>query len=187
MSVPDTAVAARHTTVPFVRAAVPADHPAIRDVVIAAYRQYAELVAWDVFFPYLVDVLDLERPARHGRSGIAPIMSFAYLRHLTPEERKGWFVYGYSQQRFSEPFYFGRIRHMVLAFFFDNSDNIRFTISPVGGGVSILPGRSCPAWDWLWLIPHARAGRTYTLRVRMLYKPFRGEEDILAEFTRWRG
>jgi len=109
------------------------------------------------------------------------------LRHLTSEERKGWFVYGYSQQRFSEPFYFGRIRHMVLAFFFDNSDNIRFTISPVGGGVSILPGRSCPAWDWLWLIPHARAGRTYTLRARMLYKPFRGEEDILAEFTRWRG
>jgi ribosomal protein S18 acetylase RimI-like enzyme len=69
MSVPDikTAVAARQNTVPLVRDAVPADYSAIRDVVIAAYRQYGELIAWDVFFPYLVDLLDLERHARHGR------------------------------------------------------------------------------------------------------------------------
>lgn len=109
------------------------------------------------------------------------------LRYLSPAERKAFFAYGYSQQRFSEPFYLGRIRHMVLAFFFDDGDNIRFTISPVGGGVSILPGQSCPAWDWLWLVPKARVGRPYTLRVRMLYKPFVSREEILQEFTRWRG
>jgi hypothetical protein len=107
------------------------------------------------------------------------------LRHLSPEERKSFFAYGYSQQRFSEPFYFGRIRHMALAFFFDTTGNIRFTISPVGGGVSILPGQSCPAWDWLWLIPQPQPGRPYTLQVRMVYKPFRGAEDIRAEFARW--
>jgi ribosomal protein S18 acetylase RimI-like enzyme len=67
MSVPETAVSTGRNFTPFVRDAVPADYPAIRDVVIAAYRQYAELVAWDVFFPYLVDVLDLERHAQHGR------------------------------------------------------------------------------------------------------------------------
>ena len=67
MSVPATAVSTGRTIAPFVRDAAPADYPAIRDVVIAAYRQYAELVAWDVFFPYLVDVLDLDRHARHGR------------------------------------------------------------------------------------------------------------------------
>ncbi len=108
------------------------------------------------------------------------------LRHLSPEERRGFFAYGYSQQRFSEPFYFGRIRHMALAFFFDTSDHVRFTISPVGGGVSILPGNSCPAWDWLWLIPHPKVGKAYTLRVRMIYKHFVSREDILEEFTRWR-
>jgi GNAT superfamily N-acetyltransferase len=67
MSVPETAVSTGRNIAPIVRDAVPADYPAIRHVVIAAYRQYAELVAWDVFFPYLVDVLDLERHARHGR------------------------------------------------------------------------------------------------------------------------
>ena len=67
MSVPETALSTGRNITPFVRDAVPADYPAIRDVVIAAYRQYAELVARDVFFPYLVDVLDLEKHARHGR------------------------------------------------------------------------------------------------------------------------
>ena len=67
MSVPDTAVSTRRNNVPFVRDAVPADHPAIRDVVIAAYRQYADLIALDIFSPYLADLLDLETHARHGR------------------------------------------------------------------------------------------------------------------------
>jgi GNAT superfamily N-acetyltransferase len=71
MSAPDTAVADRHATVPFVRAAVPADHPAIRGVVLAAYRQYADLLERDVFSPYLADLLDLDTHARRGRLLVA--------------------------------------------------------------------------------------------------------------------
>jgi GNAT superfamily N-acetyltransferase len=67
MSVPDTAVSARQNTVLLVRDAVPADYQAIRDVVIAAYRQYADLITQDIFSPYLADVLDLETHARYGR------------------------------------------------------------------------------------------------------------------------
>ena len=67
MSVPDTAVAARPQPVPLVRDAVPADYPAIREVVIAAYRQYAGQLTLDIFSPYLADVLDLDTHARHGR------------------------------------------------------------------------------------------------------------------------
>jgi ribosomal protein S18 acetylase RimI-like enzyme len=67
MSVPEIALAARQDTVLLVRDAGPADYPAIREVVIAAYRQYANLIARDVFSPYLADLLDLERHARHGR------------------------------------------------------------------------------------------------------------------------
>jgi len=67
MSVPDTAVAARPQPVPLVRDAVPADYPAIREVVIAAYRQYADLLTLDIFSSYLADVLDLDTHARHGR------------------------------------------------------------------------------------------------------------------------
>jgi len=67
MSVPDTAVPAPQHAVLLVRDAVPADYPAIRDVVSAAYRQYADLITHDIFSPYLADVLDLEAHARHGR------------------------------------------------------------------------------------------------------------------------
>ncbi|HMH93659.1 MAG TPA: GNAT family N-acetyltransferase, partial [Streptosporangiaceae bacterium] len=69
MSVSDTAVAVaavrRHAT-PLVRDAVPADYPAIRHVIIAAYRQYAGLIAPDIFSPYLADLRDLDTHARHG-------------------------------------------------------------------------------------------------------------------------
>ena len=67
MPVPDTAVSTRLDTALVVRDAVPADYPAIRDVVMAAYRQYADLIAPDIFSHYLADLLDLDRHARHGR------------------------------------------------------------------------------------------------------------------------
>jgi GNAT superfamily N-acetyltransferase len=67
MSISDTAVSARRKNVPFVRDAVPADHPAIRDVVIAAYGQYADLIPAEIYSRYLADLLDLETHERHGR------------------------------------------------------------------------------------------------------------------------
>ena len=74
MSVSDTAVAAaavaRHSE-PLVRDAVPADYPAIRRVIIAAYRQYDDLIARDIFTPYLADLLDLDTHARHGHLLVA--------------------------------------------------------------------------------------------------------------------
>ena len=67
MPVPDTVVSTRPDTALVVRDAGPADYPAIRDVVRAAYRQYAGLIAPDIFSHYLADLLDLDRHARHGR------------------------------------------------------------------------------------------------------------------------
>jgi GNAT superfamily N-acetyltransferase len=67
MPLPDTAAATRQNISPFVRDAVPADYPAIRDVVAAAYSQYADLIGPDFFSSYLADLSDLERHARLGR------------------------------------------------------------------------------------------------------------------------
>ena len=67
MSVPETAVATRRDGFLFIRDAVPADYPAIRAVIAAAYSQYAYLIKREVFEPYLAEVLDVERHARHGR------------------------------------------------------------------------------------------------------------------------
>ena len=67
MSLTDTAVSPRRKNTPFVRAVGPADYPAIRDVVIAAYGQYESLIAPDIFANYLADLLDLETHASNGK------------------------------------------------------------------------------------------------------------------------
>jgi GNAT superfamily N-acetyltransferase len=66
MSLPDIAVSTRRKNALLVRSASPADHAAIRAVVIAAYGQYADLIPPDIFSAYLADLLDLEAHASHG-------------------------------------------------------------------------------------------------------------------------
>ena len=67
MSVPETTTSTQRSSALLVRPAAPIDHGAIRAVVIAAYGQYAGLMAPAVFSAYLADLLDLETHARHGR------------------------------------------------------------------------------------------------------------------------
>ena len=88
MSAPDTAVSTRQDTRLVVRDAVPADYPAIREVVIAAYRQYADLIAPEIFSAYLADLLDLERtPARGDCSSSRRINGSAPSGRGTPTHR----------------------------------------------------------------------------------------------------
>ena len=69
MSVSDTAVAAAAVRRMPRRSSATRCQPTTRrsaDVIIAAYRQYADLIARDIFSPYLADLLDLDKHARHG-------------------------------------------------------------------------------------------------------------------------
>jgi GNAT superfamily N-acetyltransferase/mannose-6-phosphate isomerase-like protein (cupin superfamily) len=54
-----------------VRDAGPAELPAVRRVLLAAYWQYAEVLPPAVFGPYLTDILDVEGRARTGRVLVA--------------------------------------------------------------------------------------------------------------------
>ena len=94
-----------------------------------------------------------------------------------------WDRYGV---RFDQPFYYGRLGEMVMILVFDTPRWLRFFCSPSGGGPSLIEGRKCPAWDFLWAIPNSeyRAGREYTLRVRLIYKPFVSDDDVLDEVSR---
>ena len=72
---------------------------------------------------------------------------------------------------------------LVLLFVFDQPQWLRFFSSPSGGGVGTLPDRSCPAWDFEWIIPEGEymPGRDFTFRVRMIYKRFASDDDVLLE------
>lgn len=86
----------------------------------------------------------------------------------------------YSDFQYSEPFFYGRYKNMVLAFLFDGDDVIRFSQSPTGGG------ELNPAWDFQYLIPSPDTEKKYSFRVRMVYKPFVSGNDILEEYRRWK-
>lgn len=68
------------------------------------------------------------------------------------------------ERRFDEPFYYGRLGDMVMILIFGQPRWLRFFCSPSGGGGSLLPGKSCPAWDFEWVIPRDsyEVGREYS-------------------------
>lgn len=87
------------------------------------------------------------------------------------------------ERRFDEPFYYGRLGSMVMILVFDNPRWLRFFCSPSGGAASLIPGQTCPAWDFEWVIPKSdyEVGKEYALRVRLIYKQFISEDDVLEE------
>lgn len=90
------------------------------------------------------------------------------------------------EHRFDEPFYYGRLGNMVLILVFDTPQWLRFFCSPSGGGPSLIIGQTCPAWDFEWVIPASEyvVGQKYVLRMRMIYKLFISEDDVIKEYRK---
>jgi hypothetical protein len=101
-------------------------------------------------------------------------------------EGKKPFHWDRAPLRFDEPFYYGRLGDMVFLLIFDRPRWLRFFCSPSGGGRSLIPGLSCPAWDFEWIIPETeyKVGQEYELRCRLVYKPFESNDDVLREVRR---
>jgi hypothetical protein len=92
----------------------------------------------------------------------------------------------WNKKSFDEPFYYGRFQKMVMILIFDRPKWIRFYTSPIGGGESLIPGIKSPAWDFEWIIPEKdyQINRDYTVRVRLVYKQYESDEDVLKEFRK---
>ena len=88
------------------------------------------------------------------------------------------------ERRFDQPFYYTRLGEMVMILVFDTPNWLRFYCSPTGGGTSLIPDQTCPAWDFEWVIPQSQyeVGRDYTFRMRLIYKRFVSDDDAVAEF-----
>ena len=128
----------------------------------------------------------------HGiGSNIAPsFIPDDALESWLPRKRSttgGWmepFHWDRTAQRFDEPFYYGRLGNMAMILVFDKPEWLRFFCSPSGGGNSLIPGQTCPAWDFEWVIPksHYDVGKEYSFRMRLIYKQFVSVDDVLAEY-----
>jgi hypothetical protein len=69
---------------------------------------------------------------------------------------------------------------MVLAYFFESSEVIRFSQSPTGGG------ENNPAWDFQYIIPGVKKGIKYSFKARLVYKVFKDADDIEKEYQMWK-
>jgi len=86
----------------------------------------------------------------------------------------------FSDYRFIQPYYYGRFKEMYFAYLFDESDLIRFSQSPTGGGAAN------PAWDFQFIIPDPQPDKIYSFRCRLIYKPFTDADDVEKEYANWR-
>jgi hypothetical protein len=86
-----------------------------------------------------------------------------------------------SDYVFTEPYYYGRFNNMVFAYLFKEPEEgyIRFSKSPSGAGV----GR--PAWDFQYILPDFVVGKEYSIKLRVVYKKWTGQENIEKEYKKW--
>jgi hypothetical protein len=95
---------------------------------------------------------------------------------LTKDE---FFFGGTSPAVFEKPVMFGRFRDMALAFFFDRGEGLRMAYCKDGGG-----DRN-PAWDFAFLIPDYQPRRIYSRSLRLMFKPYVSDDDVIEEYDRW--
>ena len=101
-----------------------------------------------------------------------------------PQEQSLLFC-SFSPFRYSVPFYYGRIRDMVLIYIFEPNPYLRFAHSPSGGGATTAGDDTNPAWDFELVVPGWKAGETYALKMRAVYKPWVDRADVLKEVAQY--
>ena len=90
-----------------------------------------------------------------------------------------------SPLRYSEPFFYGRFRNMAMIYVFEPNPNLRFAHSPSGGGTSKTGDDTNPAWDYQLVVPEYEIGKEYSLKGRLIYKPWKDRADIIAEVRKY--
>jgi len=86
-----------------------------------------------------------------------------------------------SPIRFSEPFFYGRFKDMVLIYMWKPNPYLRLAHSPSGGGENAAKDDTCPAWDFQLVVPGYEVGKEYEMQMRIAYKPWIDRADVLRE------
>ena len=82
-------------------------------------------------------------------------------------------VFGHSEHRYSDPWFYGVSNGMGFAQIFRTNDNIRITQSPSGGG------QGNPAWDFQFIVENYQIGKRYQMIMRAVYQPIKSRWKFL--------
>ncbi|MBI4557848.1 MAG: hypothetical protein HY706_09705 [Candidatus Hydrogenedentes bacterium] len=92
-----------------------------------------------------------------------------------------------SPLRYSQPFFYGVFRNMVLIYIFEPNPGLRFAHSPSGGGPTKADDAYNPAWDFQLVVPDYEVDKEYGFRARIVYKPWVNRADVIAEVKKYLG
>ena len=92
-------------------------------------------------------------------------------------------VSGHSPYEYRYPFYYGVSHGKAVVFMFDRPEGgeVRLAQSPSGGG------EGNPAWDFVFFKRGYRVGEMFHFRMRLVYRDFRGAEDVVRAYEDWSG
>lgn len=89
---------------------------------------------------------------------------------------------GMSDYIYTAPYYYGRFHNMVFGYLFTEPEEgtIRMTQSPNGAG------EGNPAWDFQYILPDFKTGKSYSFKTRLFYKEWISQEDVEQEYENWK-
>ena len=90
-------------------------------------------------------------------------------------------IYRMVETRYSKPFFCGKVHGLLFASLLRPGPEVEVRLSwnAAGGG----PG--CPAWDYQAVVLRPEPGKRYSLRQRVVYKPFAGLEEAERLYDEW--
>lgn len=92
----------------------------------------------------------------------------------------------FSPLRFHEPFFYGNFEDLTWAVMFDQSERIRLTHSPSGGGVNAELKANNPAWDFQFIVPNYDVMTDYGFKARAFLQPRITRDQMMEEFQTWK-
>lgn len=119
----------------------------------------------------------------HGRD--STVLPYVDQTELSYPPKADTLFNSLSPLRYSVPFYYGRVRDMVLIYVFKPNPYLRFAHSPSGGTETEAGDDTHPAWDFQLVIPNWKVDETYTLTMRAIYKPWVDRDDVLREVAQY--
>lgn len=91
--------------------------------------------------------------------------------------------------RYSYPFICGQIGHYTFILMLDggNELDIRFWMSPEGGGFNPETHQTNPAWDFVVLKFGYEVNKEYSARGRLIVRPKYTKQEVIEEYRAWSG